>query len=83
MIQLMGTMNISLPESLESFVDEQVAARGYETSGEYVRDLIRADQDRQRLRALLLEGAASPATEAADEAYFAGLRERVRHAKAG
>ncbi len=76
-------MNISLPEALKSFVDEQVAGRGYGTSSEYVRELIRADQDRQRLRKLLLDGAASPATAAADEAYFAGLRSRVRRAKIG
>jgi antitoxin ParD1/3/4 len=79
----MSTMNISLPDALKSFVDEQVAKRGYGTSSEYVRELIRADQDRQRLRKLLLDGAASPATAAADEAYFSGLRARVRKAKAG
>lgn len=78
----MSTMNISLPVSLKSFVDEQVARRGYGTSSEYVRELIRADQDRQRLRDLLLDGAASPATADADEAYFTGLRERVRRAEA-
>lgn len=79
----MGTMNISLPDSLKSFVDEQVARHGYGTSSEYVRALIRADRDRQRLRKLLLEGAASPATAAADETYFGGLRKRVRQAKTG
>jgi putative addiction module CopG family antidote len=36
----MGTMNISLPDQLKSFVDEQVKERGYGTSSEYVRDLI-------------------------------------------
>jgi antitoxin ParD1/3/4 len=77
----MTTMNISLPESLKSFVDDQVAERGYGTSSEYIRQLIRADQDRQRLRMLLLEGAASPAVAAADETYFAGLRHRVRKAR--
>lgn len=74
----MGTMNISLPESLKSFVDEQVAARGYGTSSEYVRELIRKDQDRQRLRGLLLEGAASAPALPADRAYFDRLRKRVR-----
>ena len=58
-------MNISLPDTLKSFVDEQVATRGYGTSSEYVRELIRADQDRQRLK-LLLDGA-SPAAVAIDE----------------
>jgi antitoxin ParD1/3/4 len=42
-----------------------------------VRELIRKDQDRQRLRAQLLEGA-SAVTLPADTAFFDGLRERVR-----
>ncbi len=74
-------MNISLPDSLKSFVDDQVARWGYATSSEYVRELILVDQDRQRLRDLLLEGAESPATAAADDAFFDGLRDRVRQAK--
>ena len=74
-------MNISLPDSLKSFVDEQVARRGYGTGSEYVRELIRADQDRQHLRDLMLEGAASPATAVADDACFNGLRDRARQAK--
>lgn len=78
----MTTMNISLPESLKSFVDEQVATRGYGTSSEYVRELIRADQDRQRLRELLLDGAESPAGGVADDAYFSALKNRVRRGKA-
>ena len=75
-------MNISLPESLKAFVDEQVANRGYGTSSEYVRDLIRKDKDREHLRALLLEGASSPIVGVADETYFDSLRERIRQ-KAG
>lgn len=74
----MGTMNISLPDSLRSFVDKQVSERGYGTSSEYVRELIRRDQDRQHLRELLLEGAASAPTAPVDAGYFEGLRERVR-----
>jgi antitoxin ParD1/3/4 len=74
----MGTMNISLPDSLKSFVDEQVAERGYGTSSEYVRELIRRDQDRARLRALLLQGAVSAPGRAVDSQYFDGLRARLR-----
>ncbi|ODU01508.1 MAG: addiction module antitoxin [Thiobacillus sp. SCN 63-1177] len=73
----MSTMNISLPDSLKSFVDEQVSQRGYGTSSEYVRELIRKDQDRQHLRGLLLEGAASAPAGPADDAYFESLRRRV------
>lgn len=71
-------MNISLPESLKTFVDEQVSQRGYGTSSEYVRELIRKDQDRLHLRNLLLEGASSAPTTPADNTYFNALRERVR-----
>ena len=74
----MGTMNISLPDALKSFVDDQVNQRGYGTSSEYVRELIRRDSDRRHLRGLLLEGAASAAAGPAGTGYFAGLRKRVR-----
>ena len=73
-------MNISLPESLKAFIDEQVTRRGYGTSSEYVRELIRRDQDRLQLRDLLLAGASSAPTAPVDAAYFEALREQVRGA---
>ena len=76
----MSTMNISLPEALKSFVDQQVTSRAYSSSSEYIRELIRKDQDRQRLRGLLLEGAASPQSVTADTDYFGQLRATVREA---
>ncbi|MDX1296926.1 MAG: type II toxin-antitoxin system ParD family antitoxin [Pseudomonas sp.] len=77
----MSTMNISLPEALKSFVDEQVGQRGYSTSSEYVRELIRKDHDRQHLRGLLLAGAESAPTAPVDGAYFESLRDKVRNAQ--
>jgi antitoxin ParD1/3/4 len=76
-----STMNISLPEELKDFVDEQVR-RGYGTSSEYVRELIRKDQDRLRLRELLLAGAASPPAASAGASYFKKLRRRLRAGQA-
>jgi antitoxin ParD1/3/4 len=78
----MTTMNISLPDALKAFVDQQVDTRGFGTSSEYVRALIRKDQDLQQLRSLLIDGAASPATEPVDAGYFQNLRERVTQSKA-
>ena len=70
-------MNISLPDTLKAFVDEQVGQRGYGTSSESVRELIRRDQDKQTLRRLLLAGAASAPAAPVDAAYFAALRASV------
>ena len=71
-------MNISLPDSLKAFVEEKVAEGGYSTNSEYVRELIRREQDRSRLRGLLLEGASSAPDTEADDRYFRGLRQRIR-----
>jgi antitoxin ParD1/3/4 len=79
----MGTMNISLPDSMKNFIDEQVAEKGYGTSSEYVRDLIRREQDREKLRGLLIEGLESGPGHVADAAYFDGLRERIRQRATG
>ena len=55
----MPTINISLPEPLKTFVEEQVDSSGYSTVSEYFRELIREDKKRraqERLETLLLEG---------------------------
>jgi len=70
-------MNIFLPDSLKIFVDEQVSLRGYGSRSEYVRGLIRKDQQVQELRGLLLDGANSASAGPADAAYFERLRHRV------
>jgi len=78
----MSTMNISLPAQLKTFVDEQVAGRGYGSCSAYIRELIRDDRDRAHLRSLLLEGAESPPSVLADTTYFETLRTGVRrHSK--
>ncbi len=74
----MSTMNVSLPDELKSFVDERVGHGGFGSTSEYVRDLIRRDQERERLRSLLLDGAASSPGPIADHTYFESLRTRVR-----
>ena len=79
----MSTMNISLPEALKAFVDDQVARGVYSSTSEYVRELIRRDHERSHLRDLLLSGAESPADVDVDDAFFADLRDRGRRAADG
>ena len=75
-------MNISLPDSLKSFVDAQVSGGDYTSSSEYVRELLRKEQDRKRLRELLLDGAASPLSENIWNAeYFEKMRQSVKAKK--
>jgi antitoxin ParD1/3/4 len=71
-----------LPEALKAFVDAQVAARGYGSASEYLRELIQRERDRQHLRTLLLEGAASGPGVLADDAFFESLRDEIRGAGA-
>ena len=42
----MQTMNISLPDPMKQFVEDQVTAGSYSSASEYVRELVRADQKR-------------------------------------
>jgi antitoxin ParD1/3/4 len=74
----MSTIIISMPKTLRSFVAEQVADHGYENSGEYIRELIRRDHERQKLRRLLIEGGSSPAVLAGHSDGFDYMRMRAR-----
>ena len=54
----MQTMNISLPDPMKQYVEEQVSAGGYSSASEYVRELVRTDQKRKakdQLENILLE----------------------------
>ena len=70
----MTRIDLDIPETLKAFVDEQVAARGLGSANDYLRELL----DRERLRALILEGANSPVGPVADDAYFEGLKRLAR-----
>jgi antitoxin ParD1/3/4 len=59
----MPTTNISLPESMRQFVEVQVASRGYNSTSEYFRELVRDDQKRlakEDLEKQLLESMREP-----------------------
>jgi antitoxin ParD1/3/4 len=75
----MTSMNISLPEPLKLFVEEQVMNGGYSTASEYLRELIREAQrrkERQELEAKLLAGLQSPTSEMTADDWTA-LRDRI------
>jgi antitoxin ParD1/3/4 len=66
----MTSMNISLPESMKQFIDEEVSNGGYGTTSEYFRELVREAKKRkeeEQLEKLLLQalesGPATPMTK--------------------
>ena len=53
----MATMNISLPEEMREWVEEQVKTGRYANASDYIRDLIRHNQDAtDAIRMALIEG---------------------------
>jgi antitoxin ParD1/3/4 len=57
------TMNISLTDDLKAFVDTRVKSRGYSSSSEYMRDLLRRDEERlkeEHFKVLIQQGLESP-----------------------
>ena len=70
----MGTMNISLPDPMKTWVEAQTRSGRYANSSDYVRDLIRRDRARQEavasLQAALDQGLASGPAAVLDPAAF-------------
>jgi antitoxin ParD1/3/4 len=75
-----SSMNISLPESLRSYVESRVENGDYSTPSEFVRDLIRRDREQEEIEQKLLEALESPAVPAGKN-FWTELR-RTGHARA-
>lgn len=76
----MTTMNISLPAEMKAFVDEQVREKGFMSSSEYIRDLLRDQREIADFRAMLDATTPVPISEF-DDAFFARLRARIELTK--
>jgi antitoxin ParD1/3/4 len=73
-------MSFALPESLRDYIDERVRSGGYGNTSEYLRDLIRQDQQAQatrRLQRLIADGLESGDGRAATNDATAELRDRA------
>ncbi|OAN70625.1 addiction module antitoxin [Sulfitobacter sp. EhC04] len=79
----MGTMNISLPDPMKSWVEEQSKTGRYANSSDYVRDLIRRDRARREaiteIQAAVDVGLASGPATPLDRSTFKS-RMRAQHA---
>ena len=77
----MTTMNISLPEEMKAFVDAEAKARGFMTTSEYIRDLIRQQKEMADFRAKIIKGLESEVPDTSDEEFFASLRDKIASSK--
>ena len=76
----MASLNISLPAPLREWIESQVKGGRYGNASEYVRELIRRDQERQaqqRLEQVLLEGVKSGKASPLTKQDWAELRTDV------
>ena len=74
-------MNISLPDVMKAFVEEQVNSGGFGSVSEYVRELVRRDQKERaeiRLETLLLQGIESGDPVQLDPEYSKNLLRDLR-----
>ena len=77
----MATMNVSLPDPMKAWVEEQAKGGKYGNASDYVRDLIRKDQDRQskiaQFQKLVDEGIESGLNSRTMEELLAEARTRA------
>ncbi|WP_117196280.1 type II toxin-antitoxin system ParD family antitoxin [Rhizobium terrae] len=82
----MATMNVSLPDPMKEWVDSQTKTGRYSNASDYVRDLIRRDQERSdklaELQRLITEGVESGVSDRSKEDIFQAARERFAASQA-
>jgi antitoxin ParD1/3/4 len=83
----MATMNVSLPDPMKDWVEAQARTGRYSNASDYVRDLIRRDQERAadlaELQRLVTAGLASGVSERSMEDVLRMARDRAAGAPPG
>lgn len=78
----MATMNVSLPDPMRQWVEAQTKSGRYGNASDYVRDLIRRDQERaaeiEQLQTVVDAAIASGVCERGGEDIMAEARARTR-----
>ncbi|MBY5816998.1 type II toxin-antitoxin system ParD family antitoxin [Rhizobium leguminosarum] len=77
----MATMNVSLPDPMKEWVDAQTKTGRYSNASDYVRDLIRRDQERAgklaELQRLITDGLESGVSDRPKADILREARERL------
>ena len=80
----MATMNVSLPDPMKEWVEKQARTGRYSNASDYVRDLIRRDQERTaalaELQRLITEGLESGISDRSMGELLEAARQQVKNA---
>jgi antitoxin ParD1/3/4 len=80
-VMYMATMNVSLPDPMKEWVDAQTKTGCYSNASDYVRDLIRRDQERAgklaELQRLITDGLESGVSDRSKADILREARERL------
>ena len=75
----MATLNISIPGSIESWINEQIRCGHYADASEYLCNLVKTDQQaKQRLDGLLLDGLNSGEAVRPEPGWWAAKKRRLK-----
>ena len=78
----MATMNVSLPDQMRDWVDAQAKSGRYGNASDYIRDLIRHDQEREakiaHMQMLVDEARASGVSDRTVDEVIASARAKAR-----
>lgn len=80
----MATMNVSLPDKMKQWVEDQVQTGRYGNASDYVRDLVRRDQERadarEKLQQMVDEALASGRVSMGRDELLARMRAKAKAA---
>jgi antitoxin ParD1/3/4 len=74
----MSTMNVSLPDPMKAWVEAQVETGHFSNASDYVRDLIRRDQQDQAQREALVQALVAGETSGMSTRDIAGIWRDVK-----
>lgn len=81
----MATMNVSLPDPMKEWVENQARTGRYSNASDYVRDLIRRDQERAdkiaELQKLVMEGLESGISPLSKDDILQAARQQAARLK--
>jgi antitoxin ParD1/3/4 len=81
-VNAVASINISLPEQMRDWVQSQIETGSYSSSSDYVRDLIRKDQERRdKVAALQRAIDKGIASGAAEDFSFSDFKKRMQAKK--